>query len=239
MIRISDTLLPVEESTKFLWSWWESHLFFKEHISALKTQCKEASEWFHTWSGEGQRHTTDAVPDHCSLLGRLWVNVYGTASNNNLRQLDRSHNNGTGHFAPAQSPVCARRPTKLHWRNVGWNCPWITIWKLVPVLTTQHIMRYLNLTQLHEICIFLGQMEMEGWPELRHNPLVSMYRKLWSLQRLTRKCSASRYTWIRSQETQPHWRDEQMYDHKRRGSDQISRVLRWSRTTWWSLHWRI
>ena len=41
-IRISDTLLPVEESTKFLGLWWDSHLSFKEHISALKTQCKEA-----------------------------------------------------------------------------------------------------------------------------------------------------------------------------------------------------
>ena len=30
-----------------------------------------------------------------------------------------------------------------------------------------------------------------------------------------------------------------MYDHKRRGSGQIQRVLRCSRTTWWSLHWRI
>ena len=37
-IRISDTLLPVEESTKFLGLWWDSHLSFKEHISALKTQ---------------------------------------------------------------------------------------------------------------------------------------------------------------------------------------------------------
>ena len=36
-IRISDTLLPVEESTKFLGLWWDSHLSFKEHISALKT----------------------------------------------------------------------------------------------------------------------------------------------------------------------------------------------------------
>ena len=69
------------------------------------------------------------------------------------------------HFAPAQSPVCTRRPTKLLWRNVGWSCPWITIWKLVPALTTYHIMHYTNLTQPHEICIFLGQMEEEEWPD--------------------------------------------------------------------------
>ena len=40
--RIGNTLLPVEESTKFLGLWWDSHLSFKKHISVLKTQCKEA-----------------------------------------------------------------------------------------------------------------------------------------------------------------------------------------------------
>ena len=37
-----ETLLPVEESTKILGLWWDSHLSFKKHISVLKTQCKEA-----------------------------------------------------------------------------------------------------------------------------------------------------------------------------------------------------
>ena len=59
------------------------------------------------------------------------------------------------------------------WRKVGWSCPWITFWKLVPALTTQHIMHYMNLTQPQEICIFLGQMEKEEWPDPGHNPLVS------------------------------------------------------------------
>ena len=53
-IRISDTLLPVEESTKFLGLWWDSHLSFKKHINALKTRRPSiSSEWLHTWSGEG------------------------------------------------------------------------------------------------------------------------------------------------------------------------------------------
>ena len=39
---IGNTLLPVEESTKFLGLWWDSHLSFKKHISVLKKQCKEA-----------------------------------------------------------------------------------------------------------------------------------------------------------------------------------------------------
>ena len=42
IVMIGNTLLPVEESTKFLGLWWDSHLSFKKHISVLKTQCKEA-----------------------------------------------------------------------------------------------------------------------------------------------------------------------------------------------------
>ena len=42
IVRIGNTLLPVEESTKFLGLWWDSHLSFRKHISVLKTQCKEA-----------------------------------------------------------------------------------------------------------------------------------------------------------------------------------------------------
>ena len=42
IVRIVNTLLPVEGSTKFLGLWWDSHLSFKKHISVLKTQCKEA-----------------------------------------------------------------------------------------------------------------------------------------------------------------------------------------------------
>ena len=49
---------------------------------------------------------------------------------------------------------------------------------------------------------------------------------------------STRNTWIWSQNTQPHWRGQQMYDHKRIGSGQIQRVSQCSRTTWWNLHWR-
>ena len=97
-IRISDTLLPVEESTKFLGLWWDSHLSFKEHISALKTQCKEALNLIRVvahlkWGGDR---------DTLLMLYRTIVRskldygciVYGTASNTNLRQLDSIHNAG-------------------------------------------------------------------------------------------------------------------------------------------------
>ena len=57
------------------------------------------------------------------------------------------------HSVPAQSPACTQRPMKLLWGNVGWSYPCITIWKLVPMLTTQHIMPCMNLTEPLEICI--------------------------------------------------------------------------------------
>ena len=97
-IRISHTLLPVEESTKFLGLWWDSHLSFKEHISALKTQCKEALNLIRVvahlkWGGDR---------DTLLMLYRTIVRskldygciVYGTASNTNFRQLDSIHNAG-------------------------------------------------------------------------------------------------------------------------------------------------
>ena len=70
IVRIGNTLLPVEESTKFLGLWWDSHLSFKKHISVLKTQCREALNLIRVvahlkWGGD--RDTLDAVPCHCSF----------------------------------------------------------------------------------------------------------------------------------------------------------------------------
>ena len=55
-VRIGNTPLPVEESTKFLGLWWDSHLCFKKHISVLRHSVRRlstSSEWLLTWSGEG------------------------------------------------------------------------------------------------------------------------------------------------------------------------------------------
>ena len=95
--RIGNTPLPVEESTKFVGLWWDSHLSFKKHIRALKTECMEALNliWVVAhlkWGGD--RDTL--------LLYRAIVRskldyeciVYGTASNTNLCQLDSIHNAG-------------------------------------------------------------------------------------------------------------------------------------------------
>ena len=178
-ITIGDTLLPVEESTKFLGLWWDSHLSFKKHISVLKTQCKEALNLIRVvahlkWGG-----------DRDTLLMLYWTIVrskldygcivYGTASSANLRQLDSIHNAGLrlalGAFctSPVSSMYTEANETPLG--KGGWSCPCITIWRLVPALTTQHIMPYMNLTQPQEICIFLNQMEKVAWLDPRPNPL--------------------------------------------------------------------
>ena len=95
-VRIGNTPLPVEESTKFLGLWWDSHLSFKKHISVLKAQCREALNlsWVVAhlkWGGDR---------DTLLMLYRAIVHskldygciAYGTASNANLRQLDSIHN---------------------------------------------------------------------------------------------------------------------------------------------------
>ena len=98
IVRIGNTLLPMEESSKFLGLWWDSHLSFKKHISVLKTQCKEAPSLIRVvahlkWGGDR---------DTLLMLYRAIVRskfdygciVYGTASNTNLRQLDSIRNSG-------------------------------------------------------------------------------------------------------------------------------------------------
>ena len=98
IVRIGNTLLPVEESTKFLGLWWDSHLSFKKHISVLKTLFKEALNLIRVvahlkWGGD---------KDKLLMLYRATVRskfdygciVYGTASNTNQRQLDNIHNSG-------------------------------------------------------------------------------------------------------------------------------------------------
>ena len=96
IVKIGNTIMPVEESTKFLGQWWDSQLSFKKHISVLKTQCKEALNLIRVvahlkWGGDR---------DTLLMLYRAIVRskfdygciVYGMASNTNLRQLDSIHN---------------------------------------------------------------------------------------------------------------------------------------------------
>ena len=66
-LKICGTLLPVKETTEYLGQWWNSHLSFKEHISVLNIQRKEAQQssasGFCTWCWEGTvpRCSTDLL----------------------------------------------------------------------------------------------------------------------------------------------------------------------------------
>ena len=71
------------------------------------------------------------------------------------------------HSVPAQYPDCTQRLMKLLWRNVSWSYPCITIWKLVPALTIEHIMPGMNLTEPLEICMPPGQIGEGAWPDLQ------------------------------------------------------------------------
>ena len=97
-VRIGNTPLPVEESTKFLGLWWDSHLSFKKHIRALKTECKEALNLIRVvaylkWGGDRE---TLLMLYRAIVRSKLDYGciVYGTASNTDLRQLDSIHNAG-------------------------------------------------------------------------------------------------------------------------------------------------
>ena len=92
-VRIGNTPLPVEESTKFLGLWWDSHLSFKKHSRALVTLNLIRVVAHLKWGGDR---------DTLLMLYRAIVRskldygciVYGTASNTDLRQLDSIHNAG-------------------------------------------------------------------------------------------------------------------------------------------------
>ena len=101
-IRISDTLLPVEEPTKFLGLWWDPHLSFKEHISALKTvqggsQSHPSGRTLEVWGGD-----RDTLLILYQTIGRSKLDygciVYGTVSITNLWQLGCIHKTGTRAF---------------------------------------------------------------------------------------------------------------------------------------------
>ena len=110
-IRISDTFLPVEDSTKFLGLWWDSHLSFKKHISVLKTQCWEALNLRRVvahlkWGGD---RDTLLMLYRAIIRSKLDYGcvVYGT----NLRQLDNIHNTG---LRLALGAFCTSPVSSLH-----------------------------------------------------------------------------------------------------------------------------
>ena len=134
IVRIGNTILPVEESPKFLRLWRHSHLSFKKHISVLKTQCKEALNLIRVvahlkWGGDR---------DTLLMLYRAIVRskfdygciVYGTASITNLRHMDSIHNSGLrlamGAFctSPVSSLYTVDHMTKSTLMAPKWTRKW-------------------------------------------------------------------------------------------------------------------
>ena len=97
-IRIGNTPLPVGESTKFVGLWWDSHLSFKKHIRALKTECKEDLNliWVVAHLKWGGDRDTLLMLYRAIVRSKLDYGciVYGPASNTDLRQLDSIHSAG-------------------------------------------------------------------------------------------------------------------------------------------------
>ena len=95
VIRIVDTFLPVEESTKLLGLWLHSPLSFKKHISVLKTQRKEALNLIrvvaHLKWGRDRKTLLMLYRAIVWFKVAYGFIVYGTASDTNLRQLDNIH----------------------------------------------------------------------------------------------------------------------------------------------------
>ena len=180
-IRISDTRLPVEESTKFLGLWWDSRLSFKKHISALKTQCKEALNLIRVvahlkWGGDR---------DTILMLFRTIVRskldcgciAYGTASHTNLRQLDSIHNAGLrlalGAFytSPVSSMYTEGNEAPLEERRLKLSMNY----DMKTCFCTDNPAHYVlhEFDRPQEICMFLNQMEKVAWLDPLPNPLVS------------------------------------------------------------------
>ena len=97
IVRIGNTLLPVEESTKFL-GCGGTRTSHSRNTSVCWRQCKEALNLIQLvahlkWGGD---RDTLLMLYRAILLSKFDYGciVYGTASNTNLRQLDSIHNSG-------------------------------------------------------------------------------------------------------------------------------------------------
>ena len=126
-IRIGNTFPPVEESTKFLGLWRDSHLSFKKHISMLKIHCREALNLIQVvahlkWEGT-------ETPFWC-CTGPLYAPSFTTVALCMAQHRIPIYDNWTAfttldwywHWersVPAQSPACTQRLMKLPWRSVG------------------------------------------------------------------------------------------------------------------------
>ena len=113
-IRISDRLMPAQESTKLLGLLRDSHLSIKKHISPLKTQCNEALNLIRViihlkWGGDKYtlvmlyQTLVDSKLDYCVLHS---IQYQSTTTG---RHTQRWTKTGTGNFLHQPSLQC------VHW----------------------------------------------------------------------------------------------------------------------------
>ena len=175
-IRIGDTFLSVEDSTKFLGLWWDSHLSFKKHISVLNTQCREALNLLRVvahlkWGGD---RGTLLMLYRANIRSKLDYGcvVYGTASNTNLRQLDSIHNTGLrlalGAFctSPVSSLYAETNEAHLEERRLKLSMNYYI--KTRACIENLEHYALTNSTKPPEICMPPSQMGEEACPDPQH-----------------------------------------------------------------------
>ena len=231
-IRIGYTFLPVEESTKFLGLWWDSRLSFKKHISVLKTQCREALNLIRVvahlkWGGDR---------DTLLMLYRAIVRskldygciVYGTASDTNLRQLDSIHNSGLrlalGAFctSPISSLYAEANETPLAERRLKLSMHYYLKTRACVDNPAFHALHEFDLTTRD-----LHTPRPNGRGGMTRPPAPAIGLKVEAAMASAEindelVCPpgdtqlSTRNARLRSQETRPHWRSEQMNDLRRK-----------------------
>ena len=184
VIKIVDTFLPVEESTKILGLWLDLPLSFKKHISVLKTQCKEALNLIRVvahlkWGGDR---------DTLLMLWRaiVWSKldsdfiVYGTTLNTNLRQLDSIYNSG---LTLALGAFCTSTVSSMYTKanEAPLEERWLKISKHYYLKTRACIDN--PAPKSLGIYIFTGEVGEEAWPDPW--PHLLLWRQPWPLLRST------------------------------------------------------
>ena len=173
-----------------------------------------SSEWSLIWNGEGTKThswccTVPLFVPRLTIIALCMAQHQTPTYDNWTVFITLDWDWHWEHSAPAQCPTCTQRPTKFFWRNVGYSCPCIIMWKLVPALTIQHIMPCLNSNEPLGIYMFPGQMEEQAWPRPHH---LSQSRGSQDLCRDQCRIDlppedtqlSTRNAWLWTQETQPH-----------------------------------
>ena len=223
--RIVNTCLPLEESMMFFGLWWDSHLS-KNHISMLKTQCKEALNliWVVAHLKWGGARDTLLMLYWAVVRSKLEYGciVYGTASNTNPWQLDSIHNSG---LRLALSAFCTSSVSSLYTETNKTSLEEHRLKQSMHYyLKTRACIDNPAHHALHEFdwtkrdLYAPSQMGEEAWqdPRSSHSSQGRGNHQYQIVLTPGDTQLSTRNAWLRSHETQPHWRSMQMYDLQRR-----------------------